>query len=328
MPELPQELINAIVDEVSDSSLMACSLTSTVFVAPSQRRLFRQLALTDLPTYQRAARLLVFSPHLGRHVRSLAVHITGIPRNFSLLRNILGYFLDVERVAIVGDSMTANQISENPCLITLLSLPTLKCFAFEHMNGVPAALISRALSACEQVLLSYLSIAHEDELASEAFTYSGILWNFGIAGDAYGKILSFALDPRRIGSLCRLKRLSVIFPPIAGTLIHRFTELLVSCAWTLEYLELELGAFMFTGIYITLNSFLRPPSAQPPRAPSFEAPGDLGRHRTDRDTRHATFHCHRVNHAHAEHRSYHHRATSSPKPLVSTMDRSEPSGVG
>ncbi|KAJ7723662.1 hypothetical protein B0H16DRAFT_1698903 [Mycena metata] len=239
MPELPQELINAIVDKVPDSSLVACSLTSTAFVAPSQRRLFRQMvmALTDVPAYERAARLLDFSPHLGRHVRSLAVHLTGIPRNFSLLRNILGYLSEhVERVAIAGDSVTVNQISEHPGLMNLISLPSIKCLAFEHMNGVPAALISRALSTCEQVLLSYLTIADEDELASEVSARPGSLRNFSIAGDA---LLSFALHPMRIGSLHQLKWLSIIFPPITGALVPGFMDLLASCAWTLEYLELE-----------------------------------------------------------------------------------------
>ncbi|KAK7042635.1 hypothetical protein R3P38DRAFT_322392 [Favolaschia claudopus] len=68
VPELPQELIDAIVGEVPDSSLPACFLAGVTFVVSSQRRLFRWMSLEDgIAKYEKAARFLASSPHLGKY---------------------------------------------------------------------------------------------------------------------------------------------------------------------------------------------------------------------------------------------------------------------
>ncbi|KAJ7731522.1 hypothetical protein B0H16DRAFT_1264563, partial [Mycena metata] len=69
MPQLPQELINAILEDAPDSSLGACSMTARAFVATSQRRLFRWMSLVGIAQYEHADRLFEGSPHLAGYMR-------------------------------------------------------------------------------------------------------------------------------------------------------------------------------------------------------------------------------------------------------------------
>ncbi|KAJ6551797.1 hypothetical protein B0H19DRAFT_1378444 [Mycena capillaripes] len=239
---VPQELIDAIVKHVPDSSLAACSLTATAFVAPSQRRLFRWISLSGVPEYERIVRSLASSPHLGKYVRHLALHIQGIPDDYAPLKSILPLFSEIERLSIGGDFRTGtNEMARNPCLIDLLSLPTLRSFALDRVS-VSYALISRALSTFEEVLLSTLVIPFDEELEAGVFPSPGVLFHFSVFGDDEGIILRYLLHPSRIGFLHKLERLSVVIPPLSEQLQSSFTNLLVGCSPTLKNLELELEA--------------------------------------------------------------------------------------
>jgi hypothetical protein len=243
MPDLPQELIDAIVDVVPESSLGACSLTATAFVVSSQRRLFRWMSLDDIRSYERTAYLLVSSPHLGPYFRYLALVIKDVPKDFAPLKSILAPLSEIEYLTISGDSASAatpNQIAQNPCLIDLLSIPTLRCFALQDLVDVPSSMISRALSTFEEVGLFRVSIANEDQ-EEEVLSSPGGLWHLNIPFDGYESLLPFVLHPKRIGALHQLGRLSVVIPPIPELLQPRFRELLVACSNTLEHLEIELG---------------------------------------------------------------------------------------
>jgi hypothetical protein len=244
MPDLPQELIDAIVDVVPESSLGACSLTATAFVVSSQRRLFRWMSLDDIPSYERTAHLLVSSPHLGPYFRYLALVIKDIPKDYAPLESILAPLTEIEYLTISGDSASAatpNQIAQNPCLIDLLSIPTLRCFALQDLVDVPSSIISRALSSFEEVELFRVSIANEEDQEEEVLSSPGGLWHLNILFDGYESLLPFVLHPKRIESLHQLGRLSVVIPPIPELLQPRFRELLVACSSTLEHLEIELG---------------------------------------------------------------------------------------
>ncbi|KAJ7910496.1 hypothetical protein B0H13DRAFT_2486842 [Mycena leptocephala] len=226
MPDLPQELVDAIVDQVPDSSLGACSLTATAFVTSSQRRLFRWMSLgSDMgPGYERTADLLASSPHLGKYVRLLALDIRDIPQDYVHLKSILPLLPEIERLSIMD---------LNPCLFDLLSLPTLRCFAMDRLNYIPSSLIVRALASFEQVVLTSLFNIFEDPGADPA---PGALRHLF----AHEDILPFLLDSSRAGYLKNLERLSVVIPPIADLFQPKFTELLVACSSTLTHLAIEL----------------------------------------------------------------------------------------
>ncbi|KAJ7083235.1 hypothetical protein C8R44DRAFT_54731 [Mycena epipterygia] len=80
--QLPQELINGIIDEVDpfpsdhrNATLKSCALAARSFLHQSQTHLFFSIELQDdLPTSPlRFSRLLLLSPHLAIHVRILTV---------------------------------------------------------------------------------------------------------------------------------------------------------------------------------------------------------------------------------------------------------------
>ncbi|KAJ7703429.1 hypothetical protein B0H16DRAFT_1589022 [Mycena metata] len=245
VPHLPQELIEAIVEEVPSESLAACSLTAIAFVACSQRRLFRWMSLSDIPAYERAARLLASSPHLGPYFRYLDLDLKEVPQDYCHLESILAGLSEIEFLAISGDydgydRSSSNQIGDQPSLIDFLSLATLRCLALFGLVDVPASLVARAFSLFEEILLSLITIANDEDQDSESSSSPTALWHIGVSTDSDESVLAFLLHPKRIRSLHHLQRLSVVFPPIPDSRQHRFEELLFTCSENLDSLELEL----------------------------------------------------------------------------------------
>ncbi|KAJ6566549.1 hypothetical protein B0H19DRAFT_1066839 [Mycena capillaripes] len=81
MSLLPQELIDAILDELCgtaiNTTLKSCSLVAHAFLVPSQRRLFRFLTLTS-KTVPIVSSGFIERPHLASYVRDLHIdlHLT------------------------------------------------------------------------------------------------------------------------------------------------------------------------------------------------------------------------------------------------------------
>ncbi|KAJ7041909.1 hypothetical protein C8F04DRAFT_1176570 [Mycena alexandri] len=245
MPQLPQELIDAIIEDVPKSSLGACSLTATAFVPSSQRRLFSWMSLTDIPSYERAATLLASSPPLAEYFRILAVEIKVIPTEFVLLKQILAQLTELKRLSIIGDvKFRWNQLKRNPCLIDILSLPTLTGFAVQDLGDVPSALISRALASFEQVVLSRVNVVDEEQ-DTEDWSSPGNLWHLVILldyDDGMNAITPWALDAKRLQLLRQITRLSLISPGPPEWLFPQLTKLLSASSSTLQHLDIQLNA--------------------------------------------------------------------------------------
>ncbi|KAJ7169380.1 hypothetical protein C8R43DRAFT_1103551 [Mycena crocata] len=255
MSDVPQELIDAIIENVHDSSLVACSLTARSFVTSSQRRLFRWMSLHRLAAYERMAVILAGSPQLAQYVLSLALDINELPPNSSILSSILARLTNLERVSITGYAphWPRNQIGLHPCLVQLLDIPSLKGLALHNLSDVPFSLIMRALTTLEEVQLSLLDQRGEDltdaismlsiaarspqDTAGESLPAPTALWHLEVFGDDLAYLLN---HPKRTAALNHLKRLSVVFPPVPQAVIPEFTTLLVACSNTLNHLELEL----------------------------------------------------------------------------------------
>ncbi|KAK6981706.1 hypothetical protein R3P38DRAFT_414465 [Favolaschia claudopus] len=248
-PELPQELIDAIIEEVPQSSLPACSLVATSFLESSQKRLFRYMTLKGMPSYQKTARLLTGSPHLGKYVRYLFVDLGDIPPNYAEISSILGPLSEIEYLAIQGEPMftdIAPVLAENPRVLELLSVPTLRVLALELVD-IPSSALLQAFSSLEQVIISRSTIVQDeeqdegqDEEQSE-FTEPGNIWHLKVVspGDN-GENLAFVCHPRYHTLLKYLVRFSVMFPPVPDNLLPQFSQFLVACSDSLEYLEIEL----------------------------------------------------------------------------------------
>ncbi|KAJ7723339.1 hypothetical protein DFH07DRAFT_855939 [Mycena maculata] len=74
--ELPQELIDGIIDEIRDSpqSLGCCALVAHSFLHQSQMHLFAEIETTSPSSSRRFSELLSASPHLALYVRGLTLH--------------------------------------------------------------------------------------------------------------------------------------------------------------------------------------------------------------------------------------------------------------
>ncbi|KAJ6457395.1 hypothetical protein C8R47DRAFT_1164211 [Mycena vitilis] len=164
---IPPELIDKIVDEVdaldAETSgsrrirricgLKSCSLTASMFLEPSQRRLFRKFHLP--PGSVKKADLLIRSPHLGRYVRDLNLSVDPDYDNFDpdLLASVLRLLVGVQRLMIFITSSWCDSNSTpnfRDSIILLLSLRSLRCVAF-HCTGVPSSLVLHAISSCKEV---------------------------------------------------------------------------------------------------------------------------------------------------------------------------------
>ncbi|KAK6974340.1 hypothetical protein R3P38DRAFT_3133388 [Favolaschia claudopus] len=232
VPDLPQELIDAIVDEVPDSSLPAWSLTvltATSFVVSSQRRLFRWMSLEDgIAKYVKAARFLAASPHLGRYFRNLALNLGKVPADFAELRVIVAALSELECVTIRGDPdgmAPGRYLTQNSCLIELISLPTLRCLAL-HVIDLPSSVVLRALSSLEEVILHCVTFVDEEEeqLEGEGRTIApGNVWHLKVRSwDT--PTLAFILHPRHNVLLQNLGRFTVVFPPVEELLQPHFIQ--------------------------------------------------------------------------------------------------------
>ncbi|KAJ7035213.1 hypothetical protein C8F04DRAFT_541994 [Mycena alexandri] len=233
MSNLPQELIDAILEDVPDSSLAACSLTATSFVVASQRRLFRRMTLSDLPAYERVIRVLVASPHLAQYVRALGLDIRDIPNDSTLIKSIIVPLTKIEYLSIWGGTgATWPDLGQNPWLIDVLSRTTVKFLALERLSGVPSSLIAQAFSSCDEVSLSNVLLSDN---GSDGFSAHGAISHFHVPEDVYSTVLPFVLDPKRVGSLHRLRGLSIT----SLGLDQSITTFLIACSRTLEHLTIR-----------------------------------------------------------------------------------------
>ncbi|KAJ7779910.1 hypothetical protein B0H16DRAFT_1711141 [Mycena metata] len=215
---LPQELIDAILEDAPDSSLGACSMTTRAFVATSQRRLFRWMSLVGITQYERTDRLFEDSPHLARYIRHVTLNIGDIPHDYGTLSRILDRLYSVERVSISG---TNTAITSQLSVLDFLARPSIKCLALDALLDVLSSLLSGAFKYFEQVVLSKLNTIQVEEDPD--------------APDAVAT-LAHRIPPVPHAPLSRI-------PPVPQlTWAGSFSTLLRACSPTLKHLELELEA--------------------------------------------------------------------------------------
>ncbi|KAJ7670919.1 hypothetical protein DFH06DRAFT_143388 [Mycena polygramma] len=153
MADLPQELIDAIVEEVDDENdLPACSLAARAFVDPSQRRLFRSLSLRwDLgwDSLDRALAFLHQFPHLVPHVRDVSLDIPMDSKNQETLEAILRMLGNIEHLVIEGRGARWQQVTTalGFAIYDILSMPSLQQLHIFRIDDIPASLVLHAASS-------------------------------------------------------------------------------------------------------------------------------------------------------------------------------------
>ncbi|KAJ7478298.1 hypothetical protein FB451DRAFT_1241756 [Mycena latifolia] len=181
MVALPQELIDTIVDEVAISgssadspaspSLKACSLAARIFVAPSQRHLFRSFTLTDATVVQ-VSRRLTDSPRLASYIREFTMDLWFKTDYNGGLVSLFPLLTGVERLAISHPAIDWQwdrlHSDFRAALVSLFSVPTIRCVTLDGCGGVPSFIIRHILLSCKEVSLSDVYLWSEHELSQSA----------------------------------------------------------------------------------------------------------------------------------------------------------------
>ncbi|KAJ7639396.1 hypothetical protein FB45DRAFT_905503 [Roridomyces roridus] len=178
MVHLPQELIDAIVDNVANTkewhqaqdldTLKACALAARVFVVPCQRHLFRSYVLrphrvTDICTR------LIGSPTLASYIQDLEISIWSKALDTTIIELLASFFPLLTRL----DRLVVDWCYHSPnwalcpttlrtALIGILSRPTLRCLGLRDCPSMPASVIRHALASFQEVAFIHISV-YEDE---------------------------------------------------------------------------------------------------------------------------------------------------------------------
>ncbi|KAJ7060952.1 hypothetical protein C8F01DRAFT_1141382 [Mycena amicta] len=173
---LPQELLDAIVNEVEDDdvdTLRSCCRASRCFVSSSQRALFASVDLRRDPRGNisshgpatKLSALFVGSPHIALHLQELYIGLVAeaLPVERTALEEVLGLVPNLRRISIRGSgeelwgSLTAR-------LFECFLRSRLTGVYFVHVYGIPLALLRAVMSFQREVFLGLIRLAPSDDV--------------------------------------------------------------------------------------------------------------------------------------------------------------------
>ncbi|KAJ7060950.1 hypothetical protein C8F01DRAFT_177764 [Mycena amicta] len=174
MPELPQEILDAIVDHIQNiQTLQSGALAGTRLLQPCQRNLFRKLRLyaeysSWRPTLRAAATFFSAVPHLRPYVRDLNLDLSASYSDSAALEFLFVAFPNVERLIISGRSMTWTSLASgvSKALLECIARPSLQRLHIRALSGISRDALALVLSV-PVVALSYASIDNEDPSEAE-----------------------------------------------------------------------------------------------------------------------------------------------------------------
>ncbi|KAJ7468102.1 hypothetical protein FB451DRAFT_1258100 [Mycena latifolia] len=253
MASLPQELVDAIIDEVHDkASLKSCALVATTFLPPSQRSIFRSLSVYRQQSQRRqnlvaASGFLTASPHLASYVRDMIIELPNGGPECAHLEIVLRSIHNVERLVVSGKSVLWTRLGPGArtALLDSVALPSLSRLHLMNIRGVPVALIAVATSI---PVISFCGISMDTReeppnLSIQLHNSSSpprilhlILVDSGLL---VRPICDFL--PRTAPYTGHIERLEIRIDPYSGEYDQR---LLVACANTLKYLVIDPGALL------------------------------------------------------------------------------------
>ncbi|KAJ7108752.1 hypothetical protein C8R44DRAFT_986688 [Mycena epipterygia] len=252
---LPQELVDAIIDEVHDKrSLMACALAASSFRSPCQRTMFRSLSLYPeryrrRPTLKAAADSLTTFSHLASYIRDLTIELPDTIPEFAALASVLLLLRNVERFVVSGKSILWSRLGTTvaAAILDFLSLPSLGRLHLVNIEHVPSALISAATSipavSFYRVDMDPGEEPHISTHLHNSTSAPGIIHL--ILTDSGAKVLSicdFLLHPRNPPYTSHIERLEIRIDTLSGGYDQRLLE---ACANTLKYLAIDPGALVW-----------------------------------------------------------------------------------
>ncbi|KAJ7620213.1 hypothetical protein FB45DRAFT_1062565 [Roridomyces roridus] len=155
MPQLPPEIIDAIICKVDDTAtLKSCSLvSSSLFRYPSQRRLFRSLTLNGWatpPNYDTVSTLLDESPHIAAYFTHLSVvlpdEVPSIP-DIKSLKRVLNKLSNVRWCMLDGGTLSWTPAFHAPFLRFLARQRSLRELHVDSFSAIPQDVMLELLIA-------------------------------------------------------------------------------------------------------------------------------------------------------------------------------------
>ncbi|KAJ7832094.1 hypothetical protein B0H14DRAFT_3712954 [Mycena olivaceomarginata] len=212
MARLPQELFDAIIDEIHDQeTLKACALVATSFLRPSRRKLFRKVRLGEVGRRSRdIAPALAESPHLMSYIRDLSIHLWGTSSEYLAVAVILRSAQNIESLVVFGKAINWDRLEHEvaSALLDCLSRPLSATTRSKIHGGYPSKLHASAPAP----RLRHLILD---------------------AGFEVRPICDFLLHPRNPAYTQQIERLEIhINQPNAS----HFERIMAACAATLKYL--------------------------------------------------------------------------------------------
>ncbi|KAJ6501908.1 hypothetical protein C8R45DRAFT_1070505 [Mycena sanguinolenta] len=160
---LPQELIDAIVNELRDNPpcLTACSKTAKTFRAPCYRWIFREMVIHSEEsgynnTYRRAWELLKSSPELEIHVHNITAPWPTEDEDMRAFALFLRTLRSVQSLTISNKasvSWSPASTGLNSALFAVISLASLNRLKLLNMTGIPSSLLYHAVSSVRTLAL-------------------------------------------------------------------------------------------------------------------------------------------------------------------------------
>ncbi|KAJ7734552.1 hypothetical protein DFH07DRAFT_128455 [Mycena maculata] len=260
MISFPQELLDAIVDEINDASTLAsCALAAKPLLLPCQRKIFRSLHLVSHEprkprmrgalNFTEAHALFTGAPHLGSYVRNLTIQVPVALTDLPGWNLALHSAQNVERLVVyeAASSMPRSILPPETMtsLVEFLASPSLGRLHLAEVRNVPSALISAAM-LIPVVSFIHVRLKQEDPLIPTQLHSSTsvprlrdltIMFSTPLPGPC-----DFLLHPRHPPYTSHIERLEIRLTPRGDQ------RLLTACAATLKYLVLD--AILDTSINI------------------------------------------------------------------------------
>ncbi|KAJ7060934.1 hypothetical protein C8F01DRAFT_1083875 [Mycena amicta] len=240
MPELPQEILEAILDHVHDrDTLRSCALVASCFLTRSQQRLFRSMDSMRIsrdrphrpPKQQRQtiSSIFIVAPHLALYVRDLTVELSVHEDESAALDVILSAVQNLHGFAVNGQYTDWSNIAGGTArrIVECLKLPSLQQVRWQLLICVPLS-VMETLLAVPIVSLDIVHMLRQDAIEPNERTVVPKLRDLSFMRDG-GTISRFLLNPRNREYLRALKRMEIRLEAYDEQCV-----VLEACATTLE----------------------------------------------------------------------------------------------
>ncbi|KAF7369472.1 hypothetical protein MVEN_00276900 [Mycena venus] len=245
MVQLPQELIDAIMEKVNErDALHACCLAGRTFLAGSRSNLFRSMSLRwdpssrTAPVFARVRSFFDEHPHLALYIRDLTVDIPKSQQDQVILKTVLLMLVNLERLAINGHAQHWDDLVPdlNSAILSLISLSSLQRLHLLRISSLPASVVLHAASTVRTLSLNRVIPQRLRDVSPNILPIIGLhnlILPWCLTTDTLTRVCDFLLAAQN------LRRLTV---DVHTSGYHR--TLLVASSTNLQHIELDCGAFL------------------------------------------------------------------------------------